>query len=121
MDAVHALNPGGPDGEIKTYVHPISDAAFARLQRELPHIVWQERPAVTLQYAPLDWLSGSESLKGVAVFAGLRASVSAVPLRYQGKDVLPEFECHLENSASYRSFLLKFTHNFPYDVREELQ
>ena len=64
MEAVYALNS---DGEVKEYVYELPDEMFANLKDTLPVVKWEEKPAVIIQYHPVEWLSDSEKMTGVAV------------------------------------------------------
>lgn len=86
MDLVHSMNPDGPEAEPKEYEHPITDAMFDELKEGMPFLKWkeEERPALVLQYYPLDWLFGTRNMNGVAVRAGLEVSVKRDPIEDQG-------------------------------------
>ena len=88
MDLVHSMNPDGPGAEPKEYEHPITDEMFDKLKREMPFVDWEssERPALVLKYYPLDWLSGTENISGVAIEIGIKASIKCEPVKYQGTE-----------------------------------
>lgn len=88
MDLVHCMNPDGPGAEPKEYEHPITDEMFDELKREMPFVKWEssERPTIVLKYYPLDWLSGTEDISGVAIEIGIKASIKCEPVKYGGKE-----------------------------------
>ena len=74
MEAVYALNP---DGVVREYVHEIPEKAFVKLRETFPFHTWVEKPTITLQYTPINWLSDSEKMTGVRIRAwGNQAIVS---------------------------------------------
>lgn len=87
MDLVHSMNPDGPGAEPKEHEHPITDEMFEELKREMTFVKWEssERPTLVLKYYPLDWLSGTENISGVAIGIGIKASIKCEPVKYQGK------------------------------------
>ena len=69
MDAVHKLNPGGPGRAPQKYVHPISEEQFEQLEKCIPSITWEkeERPNITFQYYPLDYLDLGKDINGIYI------------------------------------------------------
>ena len=88
MDLVHSMNPDGPGAEPKEYEHPIADEMFDELKREMTFVKWEssERPMLVLKYYPLDWLSGTVNISGVAIEIGIKASIKCEPVKYKGKE-----------------------------------
>ena len=88
MDLVHSMNPDGPGAELKEYEHPITDEMFDELKREMTFVDWEnsERPALVLKYYPLDWLSGTENISGVAIETDIKAFIKCEPVKYQGNE-----------------------------------
>ena len=88
MDLVHSMNPDGPGAEPKEYEHPITDEMIDELKREMTFVKVEisERPALVLKYYPLDWLSGTENISGVAIEIGIKASIKCEPVKYQGTE-----------------------------------
>lgn len=66
MELAHRLNPAGPAAEPKTYRISLPEEAFKELQRRLPMLAWKRPPALSLRLLPLDWLSGSQAISGLA-------------------------------------------------------
>ncbi|HIX47869.1 MAG TPA: ATP-binding protein [Candidatus Mediterraneibacter caccavium] len=85
MDLVHSMNPDGPGAEPKEYEHPITDEMFDELKREMTFVKWEisERPALVLKYYPLDWLSGTENISGVAIKICIKDSMKCELVKYQ--------------------------------------
>ena len=85
MDLVHSMNPDGPGAEPKEYEHPITDEMFDEFKREMPFMKWEssERPALVLKYYPLDWLSGTENISGVAIEICIKDSMKCELVKYQ--------------------------------------
>lgn len=85
MDLVHSMNPDGPGAEPKEYEHPITDEMFDELKREMPFVDWEisGRPALVLKYYPLDWLSGTENISGVAIEICIKDSMKCELVKYQ--------------------------------------
>lgn len=85
MDLVHSMNPDGPGAEPKEYEHPITDEMFDELKREMPFMKWEssERPVLVLKYYPLDWLSGTENISGVAIEICIKDSMKCELVKYQ--------------------------------------
>ena len=88
MDLVHSMNPDGPGAEPKEYEHSITDEMFDELKREMTFVDWEnsERPALVLKYYPLDWLSGTENISGVAIETAIKVSIKCEPVKYKGKE-----------------------------------
>ena len=85
MDLVHSMNPDGPGAEPKEYEHPITDEMFDELKKEMPFVDWEisGRPALVLKYYPLDWLSGTENISGVAIKICIKDSMKCELVKYQ--------------------------------------
>lgn len=85
MDLVHSMNPDGPGAEPKEYEHPITDEMFDELKREMTFVDWEisGRPALVLKYYPLDWLSGTENISGVAIKICIKDSMKCELVKYQ--------------------------------------
>ena len=85
MDLVHSMNPDGPGAEPKEHEHPITDEIFDEFKREMPFMKWEssERPALVLKYYPLDWLSGTENISGVAIKICIKDSMKCELVKYQ--------------------------------------
>ena len=98
MDLVHSMNPDGPGAEPKEYEHPITDEMFDELKREMPFVKWEisERPALVLKYYPLDWLSGTENISGVAIKICIKASIQCESVKYQGNEYPIEVHAYSE-------------------------
>lgn len=67
MDLVHALNPDGPDHELRTYEYPLTSKAFEELKEGTPEIEWEHEPRIVVRYCPLDWFAHSKKITGVTV------------------------------------------------------
>lgn len=111
MDLVHSMNPDGPGTEPKEYEHPITDEMFDQLKTEMTFVKWEkvERPALVLKYYPLDWLTGTENVSGVAVRTGIKASVECEPLNYQGKKYSQTLLAYAEIKHSQNKIAIKFS------------
>lgn len=107
MEAVHSLNPDGEGSPPKKHCHYISDENFAKLKVAHPEIIWGkgERPGISLEYCPLDWLAPGDQVSGVAVLAK--------PIKPQGCVIWkwPEVERTVRFGLSYdaRSQQLRLT------------
>ncbi len=79
MDCVHSLNDNDPNHGIKEYVHPIPDEDYQKLKDKLVNTVWhrEECPAIVLKYIPLDWVSVSEDIQGVAIQVHIRSNMKS--------------------------------------------
>ena len=88
MDLVHSMNPDGPEAEPKEYEHPITDEMFDELKTEMTFVKWEkvERPALVLKYYPLDWLTGTENISGVAIGIRIKTSMKCEIVKYQGNE-----------------------------------
>lgn len=73
MEAVYALNL---DGVVKEYVHEIPDTWNSKLCTALPYVLWKNKPSIALRYYPINQLSDSDNMTGVALGIELRYSVS---------------------------------------------
>lgn len=69
MAAVEALNPGG---DVKEYVHPFPAELAQKIKEHFHIFQWAEDPALVLRYYPVNRLSDSEDMTGVAVAVELR-------------------------------------------------
>lgn len=123
MDSVHRLNPGGPNGEVQKHFHPISDEIYSRIKREMPYMEWDDghKPMLVLQYYPLDWLSGTESVSGVAVRTDVIASVKCEPLKYQGKEFFSKFKTYAVADYSQNILVLAFENEFSFSWQDEIK
>lgn len=110
MDLVHSMNPDGPGAELKEYEHPITDEMFDELKREMTFVDWEssERPALVLKYCPLDWLSGTENISGVAIETDIKESLKCEPVKYKGKEYPIEVHAYLEVVHSKHMIMIYF-------------
>lgn len=112
MESVHRLNPDGPSKKSKEYIHPISDQDFAWLRKVMPNTIWIERPSVILRYIPLDWLSESENIAGVAIFASFRVTATNQAFTYQGEKIQPQLKFSFKSDPANRLLSVTFTNEF---------
>ena len=110
MDLVHSMNPDGPGAEPKEYEHPITDEMFDELKREMPFVKWEisERPALMLKYYPLDWLSGTENISGVAIETDIKESLKCEPVKYQGNEYPIGVQAYPEVVHSQHKIMIRF-------------
>ena len=110
MDLVHSMNPDGPGAEPKEYEHPITDEMFDELKREMTFVKWEisERPALMLKYYPLDWLSGTENISGVAIKIHIKASIQCESVKYQGNEYPIKVHAYLEVVHSKHMIMIYF-------------
>lgn len=121
MDLVHSMNPDGPGAEPKEYEHPITDEMFDELKREMTFVKWEisERPTLVLKYCPLDWLSGTENISGVAIEIGIKASIKCEPVKYKGKEYPIEVRADHEVVYSQNKIMIDFKSIDPNNSRNK--
>ena len=122
MDLVHSMNPDGPGAEPKEYEHPITDEMFDELKREMTFVKWEisERPALMLKYYPLDWLSGTENISGVAIEIGIKSSIKCEPVKYKGKEYPIEVCADHEVVYSQNKIMIDFKSIDPNNSRNKI-
>ena len=120
MDAVHKLNPDGPNAPLKKYVHAISDEQFKELKSEMHDTNWTTKPSIVLQYCPLDWFSDNDNVNGFAIFADINASASTAPIEYEGAEMNPVFESSLNNIFPKHIIKLIFSYSFSKKVIKKI-
>ena len=110
MDLVHSMNPDGPGAEPKEYEHPITDEMFDELKREMTFVKWEisERPALVLKYYPLDWLSGTENISGVAIETDIKESLKCEPVKYPGNEYPIGVQAYPEVVHSQHKIMIRF-------------
>ncbi len=121
MDLVHSMNPDGPGAEPKEYEHPITDEMFDELKREMTFVDWEssERPALVLKYCPLDWLSGTENISGVAIETDIKESLKCEPVKYQGNEYPIEGHAYSEVVYFQNKITIRFASYYSYDDRNK--
>ena len=121
MDLVHSMNPDGPGAELKEYEHPITDEMFDELKREMTFVKWEisERPALVLKYCPLDWLSGTENISGVAIETDIKESLKCKPVKYQGTEYPIGGCAYTEVVYSQNKITIHFASYYSYDDRNK--
>ena len=121
MDLVHSMNPDGPGAELKEYEHPITDEMFDELKREMTFVKWEisERPALMLKYCPLDWLSGTENISGVAIETDIKESLKCEPVKYQGNEYPIEVHAYSEVVYFQNKITIRFASYYSYDDRNK--
>ncbi|MBR2954381.1 MAG: ATP-binding protein [Clostridia bacterium] len=120
MEAVYKLNPNGPEKNIEKHTYAITDEQFEKLQSKMPETKWIERPTISFEYYPLDWLSQSENIKGIAVMVSLDTSVEKQSFEYKGQTVFSDFEYKINNEPEKRMICLEFKHIFA-SIRDEIE
>ena len=110
MDLVHSMNPDGPGVELKEYEHPITDEMFDELKEEMPFLKWEkgQRPTFVLKYYPLDWLSGTENISGMAMELRIKGSMKCEPVKYQGNEYLITVDVYQEVRRSQNEIVIRF-------------
>ena len=82
MDVVHAMNPG----ILKDYIYEFSDGEFEYLKKKIPIATWESKPAIAVNFYPIDWLADSEKMTGVAMTVGMRCSATCPELKLTDRD-----------------------------------
>lgn len=121
MEAVHELNPDGPDKPLKEYFHPISEEQFAKLKKAIPDATWKGTPGLVIRYQPLDWLSGSKALVGVSVRVESWAKASLPQCDYHGISYAPALGAKIEYNDLRKEFRLKFGVDFKRGVERKFE
>lgn len=121
MNSIHTLNLDGPGMPPKEYVHPLPGHLLTELKLKMPRVSWTKEPELVIQYYPLDWVSKSKKINGVAVFAHFRVHGSSNSLWYEGKKFKPELEFSFWDDPHKHSIILRCTNKFPDEFRKKMQ
>ena len=117
MDAVHSLNPAGPDAPLKEYLHPLPDKLFQQIKEKMPAPGWEgcEPPARVLRYQPLDWLSDSGNVSGLAVRIGMRLPSVSQEFFFEGSPYRGSLSARIVATRIPGEIKVTFSWAFPSD------
>lgn len=90
MNTIYRLNAGMDNLKVaKEHIYPIPNEHFERLKQTFPGVRWEQKPAVVLRYHPLNWLSDSNKMTGVAVHLSLICQTDCTELLEQYTKATP--------------------------------
>ena len=76
----------------------------------MPFLKWEkgQRPTFVLKYYPLDWLSGTENISGMAMELRIKGSMKCEPVKYQGNEYLITVDVYQEVRCSQNEIVIRF-------------
>ncbi|MBQ9514775.1 MAG: ATP-binding protein [Ruminococcus sp.] len=120
INAVNNLGVYNPKNEPMLYKHKLSEDQFNNLKQNMPNATWNESPSINIQYYPLNRLSISDNLNGIAIFADVSTSATNTAFVLDNVEYHSYIRCNLSNEHEINAIRVNFYPSYPSTLENKI-